>query len=161
MPELIDGRLIEREKGQRLDAIACRAAFLIGNHAARTQAGLVNGSRCGFRIFRDVPDKVRVVDASFTRSGRLPDGPAQDHATVVPDLVVEVVSAELKAGFLQAKIIDFLKAGVSLFWVIDPWTKIVEVNRQDGSARRLQVGDVLDGEDVLPGFHCEVAALFA
>ena len=50
------------------------------------------------------------------------------------------------------------------------WTGIVEEHlkfvdpaswSQWGEDRFLQVGDILDGEEVLPGFRCPVADLFA
>jgi Uma2 family endonuclease len=61
---------------------------------------------------------------------------------------------------LQKKLDDFLAAGVPLIWVVYPESQTVFVQRQNGSGHRLKVGDVLDGEDVLPGFRLEVAALF-
>jgi Uma2 family endonuclease len=161
MPELVGGRLIERTKGQRRDAIACLATFLIVNHASKTGAGLVNGSRCGFQVFEDEPEKVRVSDASFTRRERLPDGPAEGHARVAPDLIIEVPSSDDTADRLESKINDFLAAGVALLWVVYPESKTVQVHRRDGTIQRLQMGDFLDGENILPGFRCELAALFA
>jgi Uma2 family endonuclease len=44
--------------------------------------------------------------------------------------------------------------------VINPETRTVRVHRADGSYAWLNEGDILDGENVLPGFRCCVSELF-
>jgi Uma2 family endonuclease len=123
---------------------------------------LVIGARGSYQVFTDDPNKIRIPDVSFTRRDRVPkSGPAEGHGWIAPDLVVEFNSPNDSGDYVESKIKDFLAAGVPLIWVAYPQTKTVLVHRNDGTANRLQVGDVLDGEDVLPGFRCEVAALFA
>ncbi len=162
MPELIRGQLVEREPmGQKSDAVATQLLALIWNLVREKDLGLVNGSQGSYQIFPDDPKKVRIPDVSFTRKDRLPpDGPAEGHSRVTPDLVVEVVSPNDSATDLLEKIEDFLAAGVPLIWVANPETRTVQAIRRNGSAAWLRVGDTLDGEDVLPGFRCEVAKLF-
>lgn len=162
MPELVRGQLIERDPmGQKSDAIAACLLALIWSHVHQHRLGLVNGSQGSYQIFPNDPRKVRIPDVSFTRKERLPaDGPARGHSRVAPDLVVEVVSPNDSAKDLQEKIHDFLSAGVPLIWVVHPETRMVLVSRRDGSAQWLQAGDTLDGEEVLPGFRCEVGTLF-
>jgi Uma2 family endonuclease len=46
-------------------------------------------------------------------------------------------------------------------WVIDPVRRTVRVHRVDGSSLLLTEHDVLDGEDILPGFQVSIARLFA
>ena len=162
MPELVDGELLEREMGQKADSIALVIASLLYQFARVNQLGLVNGAQGSYQIFPDDPKKVRIPDVSFTRRERIPkDGPAGGHARVAPDLVVEVVSPNDLAEVLNLKINDFLAAGVPLIWICYPETRAVFIQRLDGSGRRLKTGDILEGEDVLPGFRCDVAALFA
>jgi Uma2 family endonuclease len=161
MPELVDGELLEREMGQEADSIAATCLILIGMFVREHRLGVINGAQGSYQIFSDQPKKVRIPDVSFTRRGRLPEGrPAQGHSKVAPDLVVEVVSPNDTAQSINKKIHDFLAAGVSLIWVVDPTTRSVMVLRQDGSARRIQDGDILEGEDVIPGFQVPVTALF-
>jgi Uma2 family endonuclease len=61
-------------------------------------------------------------------------------------------------------------AGVRLVWLVDPRAQTVEELRPDpdeprgGTHSRLlsaEVGDVLEAEDVLPGFRLSVADVFA
>jgi Uma2 family endonuclease len=121
--------------------------------------GSVNGAQGSYQIFPDDPRKVRIPDVSFIRAGQeaaVPDG----HSRVVPDLVVEVVSPNDSAEEVDAKIQDFLSAGVSLIWVVTPNTRTIRVIRGDGSGEFLRGNATLDGETVLPGFRLALADLF-
>ena len=162
MPELVDGELLEREMGQKSDSIAASLLIMIGVFVRDHDLGLVNGGQGSYQIFPDDPNKVRIPDVSFTRKGRLPkEGPAEGHGRVAPDLVVEVVSPNDTVTKLNKKINDFLAAGIPLIWIVFPETFTVQVHRRDGSGQLLRIGDMLNGEDVLPGFRCEVATIFA
>lgn len=160
MPELVDGEMVERHMGQKSDLIAARILILLGSCVFSHRLGWVNGAQGSYQIFPGDPAKVRIPDGSFTRLDRLPDGPVEGHGRVAPDLVFEVVSPNDVAEDLERKIVDFFAAGVRLIWVVHPGSQIIQVWRQDGSGRWFKDGDVLDGEDVLPGFRCEVAAIF-
>src|SRR4051812_9911311 len=93
MPELVDGRLLEREVGQKSDAIAATMLAILWVFVRENDLGLVNGSQGGYQIFPDDPGKVRIPDVSFTRRDRLsPSGPAEGHSRIAPDLVVEVTA---------------------------------------------------------------------
>jgi Uma2 family endonuclease len=52
------------------------------------------------------------------------------------------------------KVGEYLEAGVRLIWVIDPGKARAVVYRSLSDVRELADDDVLDGEDVLPGFRC-------
>jgi Uma2 family endonuclease len=162
MPELVDGELQEREMGQKSDAIAATCMILIGAYIRANDLGLVNGAQGSYQIFPDDPNKVRIPDVSFTRRDRVPPGgPAEGHGRVAPDLVIEVTSPNDSYTMVLAKVNDYLSAGVPLIWVLEPETKTVHVYRVNHTTSLLFPGETLDGEDVLPGFRCEVAALFA
>jgi len=161
MPELVDGELLEREVGQKSDSIALRIGRYVGNHVEAHNLGLVNGAQGSYQIFPEAPNKVRIPDVSFTRQDRLPAGaPVPGHGRVAPDLVVEVVSPNDTFFSVQSKVNDYLSVGIPLIWVIEPEARSVQVFRRDHTGVTLFVGDTLDGEDVLPGFRCEVAKLF-
>ena len=161
MPELVDGVLLERRMGQESDAIAALLIIVLGTYVRQHNLGLVNGGQGSYQVFPDDPNKVRIPDVSFTRAARLQGGrPAKGHARVAPDLVVEVTSPNDSIKKLDKKIKDFLDAGVSLIWIVYTESRTVMILHPDGTARRLQVGDFLEGEEVVPGFRLEVAALF-
>jgi Uma2 family endonuclease len=84
----------------------------------------------------------------------------QGHCRVAPDLVIEAVSPNDTAYEVEDKIAQWLGAGVRLVWVIYPETQRVQVHRADGTVTKLQSAEQLSGEDVIPGFQCQVAAVF-
>jgi len=69
-----------------------------------------------------------------------------------------VLSPSDREDEVQAKIHDWLRAGVRLLWYVDPATGITAVYRQDGGGI---VGpeEQLDGGDVLPGFSIRLRDL--
>ena len=79
----------------------------------------------------------------------------------MPDLVVEVISPNDLASELQAKLIDYSSAGVPWVLVVDPESRSVVSYPADGRRSILRVGDVIRGGEILPGFECPVADLFA
>lgn len=65
----------------------------------------------------------------------------------------------------MVKVGKLVEAGVPIVWVINPEKEVVEVYHAAqgyvaGPVRVLGVGDELDGDDVIPGFHMPVAQLF-
>jgi Uma2 family endonuclease len=77
------------------------------------------------------------------------------------DMGVEVISPEVKYGYLERKIRDYFEAGVRLLWIVDPAMQTVTVHRSPVDLHVLTTADTLSGEDGLPGFSCPVAELFA
>ncbi len=160
--EWINGQLRERPPmGAKANRVATILVSLLNSFATAHRLGLVFSQECGYQIFKGEPKKVRKPDASFIPRGRLPnDRPPSGHVQVPPDLVGEVVSPNDEAEEVEARVDDYLRAGVKLLWVLYPTTHSVWVVRADGSAARLTEGKELSGEDVVPGFSCRVEELF-
>lgn len=159
--ELVRGKLIVREPpGYQHGVVALKIARLIANHVHDHNLGVAVAAGTGFRLFTE-PDTVRAADAAFISHGRAPDPPPQQgYAALPPDLAVEVVSPNDRAGEVQAKVGDWLTAGSLLVWVIDPVRRRAVVYRADGSVALLFEHDALDGEDVLPGLGCSLPELW-
>jgi Uma2 family endonuclease len=108
------------------------------------------------------PDSVRGPDVSYWSFDRLPaDANPEVYAEVAADLCVEVRSPSNTAKGLREKAAEYLKAGVRMVWVEDPEDRCVTVFRKRGRGVTLWDEEVLEGEDVLPGFACPVSKLFA
>ena len=104
---------------------------------------------------------MRFADGSFIRRGRLPeDRPPQGHCPRAPALIIEAVSPHDTASALAAKIAHWLSADVQRVWVLYPETHRLQVHRADGTVTKLQVDDQLSGEEVIPGFQYQGAAVF-
>ena len=112
-------------------------------------------------ILRRNPDRVYAPDAAFIARRSLPVRTSPEgYLETIPELVVEVRSKNDGVAAIRAKADLYLKAGVTLVWVIDPNRKTVGIYRKKQKARELRVGDTLKAEGVIPGFRVAVAELF-
>ena len=118
------------------------------------------GANTGFFLSRE-PETVVAPDAAVVRADRLPPRSERTgYLDLVPDLVVEVVSPSDSQPEIDAKVGLYLAAGARLVWVAYPRPRSVRVHRPGREPVELSEGDVLDGEDVLPGFRLPVADAF-
>ena len=157
--ELVRGVLVAREPpGFVHGDVAMRLAVRLANHADRQSLGRVLAAETGFQL-QSNPDTVRAADVAFLSTERVPDPRPEGYPAMAPDLVVEVLSPRDRAGEVLAKVGDWLEAGAQLVWVIDPRRRLARVYRQDGTESVISDGESLDGEAVVPGFSCPLAAI--
>ena len=142
----------------RHGVVTNNAGRLIGNFVEDHGLGLVY-NQSGFILARH-PDILLEPDVAFVQRAHV-TADADAYLAVAPDLVVEVVSPSQTGPSIEEKTALYLAAGVRLIWVVDPARRSVRVQRADGSEAILSEQDVIDGEDVLPGFRLPVARLFA
>ena len=158
--ELADGELVRMSPSFLPEARVVRTILLLlGTFVLQHRLGEVFGPDLGYEL---TPHRVRAPDVSFVSAAKLAAyGNPQAFAKVVPALAVEVVSPEVKYGYLQRKIRDYFEAGVRLLWIVDPEMQTVTAHRSPVDLRVLTAADALSGEDVIPGFSCSIAELFA
>ena len=156
--ELVRGRVVrEPRPSVRHGAVQAELASLLISHVRESDAGTVL-TESGVILFRD-PDTVRGPDVAFYARDRLPDPLPDGFAETAPDLVAEILSPHDTATGLQARIRDYLGAGVRLIWVLDPQGGTVTVYRSPNDIRLLSGDEILEGEEVLPGFRVGVGEL--
>ena len=122
--------------------------------------GVVVGGDSGFILARN-PDTLRGPDVAFILRERFEAQP--DHSKVFsgpPDLAVEVLSKSNTSQAMHAKVADYLAAGTRLVWLVDTEHERVEVYRTLLTPRTVRRGEVLSGEDVIPGFEVGVDEIF-
>lgn len=159
--ELVDGELVEVPVSTYSSLVAGRTLTRLTNHCEAKNLGPVFPCDSYYQCFADRPRHARKPDVSFVRRERLPeDWQTDGYFTIPPDLAVEVVSPNDRAYEVEEKIQEYLDAGVILIWIIYPKERVVTVYRTDGSTTRLKETDMLDGEQVIPGFSCRVGELF-
>lgn len=158
--ELVRGELIVREPaGFRHGDVAARLLIAVGTFVESRSLGRVFTAETGFRL-RTNPDTVRAPDVAFVRHDRLPEPPPRGYAAIAPDLVIEVLSPDDRPGEVLSKVGDWLEAGTTLVWVVDPDGRTARVYRADGGQDLLTDHDRLDGEVVLPEFQYELRRAF-
>jgi Uma2 family endonuclease len=159
--ELVDGRPVEKHTGAKSDRIALRLGGKLDQFCTANGLGYAFGAQTGYRCFPTRPRLVRKPDASVVLRGRFADEQLPEgDISIAPDIAVESVSPNDTYEEVEAKVGEYLGAGVRIVWVISPDTKTVLIRRPDKSAATLDATDVLSGENVIPGFTCPVADLF-
>ena len=160
--ELVKGKVYEMAPaGGRHGYSAMNTGIILGGHVRANGLGRVFAAETGFILRRD-PDTVRAPDVAFIAQSRLSvDEIPDSFIELVPDLVVEVVSPGDTRREVREKVEDWLRAGVRLVWVLYPITRTATEYRSMDEVVHLTENDTLNGEDVVPGFTCRVAELFA
>ena len=160
--ELVRGELRKMTPaGWRHAEVAGRLHALLGRHILERNVGKIYGADPGFLVARD-PDTVRAPDIAFIRNDHLPVTPPQDaYWPGPPDLAVEVVSPGDTVKEIDDKVQAWLDAGAMMVWVVSPSWHTVTIYRSATRIALLTENDELRGEDVVPGFSCRVAEIFA
>jgi Uma2 family endonuclease len=162
---LIRGQLRERPMTVRNrwhSRILIRVAKFLDNwlDAQPEPRGAVLGGEAGCRLRRD-PDTVVGIDVVYVS----PEVAARrsDETTLidgVPVLAVEILSPNDTQDVIHEKVRDYLEAGVSLVWVIDPQDQSVRIYQAGKKPEFVNTDQELSGEPYLPGFRVPMAQLF-
>jgi Uma2 family endonuclease len=129
-------------------------------HVEDHDLGEVITVETGFRLTTD-PDTVRCPDVGYISNEHLAAvGDVTGYFPGAPDLVVEVISPNDRYSEVAEKVTEWLQHGARLVFVADPRPKTVAMHRPGQPTRTLGMDDVLDGEDVVPGWTLAVRDLF-
>ena len=150
--ELVDGEIRMSPAGTRHGLMSLKLASRLLAYVEQQGLGHVLDSRTGFRM---PGGNVRCPDVGFVARGRFEgDKVPEGFSAVPPDLAVEVVSPDDRPRYVFDKIGEYLGAGVRLVWVVDAAGRVATVYRSLTNVRRLEQHEMLEGEDVVPGFRC-------
>lgn len=158
--ELVDGILVEKPVGWLESRLATVLAGEIHAYLKRRNLGVVNCGGDGYlKLKRRL---IRVPDVSFVSWDRLPDrkSPKEPCPELIADLVVEVLSRGNTRREMARKRADFFARDTKLFWIVDPRKFTVTVYRSETEFRTLTAKDIVEGEDVLPGFRLSIQSWF-
>jgi Uma2 family endonuclease len=141
--------------------VAFQVLRRLGDYAEAHGLGVVLPAECGLQIWPEHPRRYRKPDGSFISAGRLPgDRVPRVHVRVPPELVIESVSPHDTGEAIEAKVLAYLSAGVRVVWVLYPIARAVHIYRHDGTTTALGADDLLDGEDIVPGFEVRLSDVF-
>lgn len=157
--ELEEGKLVTvTPPGGEHGEIVVELATLLQAHCKAHQLGKVV-VESGFYLSRS-PDTVRAPDISFYSLARLGSRSPTGYFEIAPDLAVEVISPHDSGEETEARVRQFLAAGVGEVWIIYPRSQTIHRYRHDGRALVLSSQDALLGEDLVPKFYCRLSDIF-
>lgn len=159
--EVVDGQIVAKTMGAREIEIGSILAQALGSFARPNRLGRAITEMI-FRIdpaknLQRRPDTAFISDQRWPFRRRVPDAPVWD---LVPDLAIEVISPTNSANAVHDKMHEYFEAGVRQVWVVYTKRSEVYVYSSPKLIQVLQLGDELDGGDLLPGFRLPLAALF-
>ena len=164
--ELVRGVLIKKmPTGDPHGMVVVLTAHYMTQYALSSGHGQTRSGETGYILDRD-PDTVRAPDVAWYSPDNIPPPGTRGFPDVVPDLVVEVKSPSNSNSEMAAKSRMWLWRkdgpgyGAKMALVLDPQTETVIKYKPDSTPTILTTDDVLDGDDVLPGFSCLVRRFF-
>ncbi|MBA4063852.1 MAG: Uma2 family endonuclease [Isosphaera sp.] len=160
--EWVENTLVEKHMGQRESWVNFIIMGELYMFASTRDLGMFLGPDGVMKI---LPGLGRAPDVSFLSWKSLPGGkppPRSDKVpAVVPDLVVEVLSASDTPREMARKRDEYFRAGVKLVWEIDPESRSANVFTGPNQVAPVPADGTLDGGDLLPGFTLSLAEVFA
>ena len=162
LTELIRGRITRMNLPKPLHGLVCfKAALKIGGFIEANKLGWVFANDSGVITERE-PDSVRGPDLAYCSYQRLPKSarPQREYLDVAPELVVEVRSPDDRWPALQAKVAEYLAAGVLVVCVLDAVAEFAVIYTPDAAPRQFSGDDVVEFSNVLPGFSVHVREFF-
>jgi Uma2 family endonuclease len=142
--------------------LAAKVSYRLSKHVEQTGLTGTVCYDCGFVLgLPHDPERMRGPDVSYIAREKIA-AHADPHRLLrcVPDLAIEIDLTSAKKPGGQQRILDYVEAGVPLVWVIDPRSRSAIAYRADGSARLVRENEVLDAEEIVPGFRLPLAELF-
>ena len=151
--ELIRGELTAiAPTGESHGSSVFDIGFHIGAYVKKNRLGRCFGAETGFLVGRN-PDSLLAPDWAYVKTNRLPFEASPKFSQIVPDAVLEVRSPSDRPRNVQAKMEQWVEAGVGIAWEYDPSTKTMTVYRPGTQTVEIGLVGIVCGEDVIPGFE--------
>ncbi len=114
-------------------------------------------------ILQSEPRLERRPDVAFVLKQRLQGKRPRFRGAfdLVPNLAVEVLSPTNQCVDMDAKVLDYLDAGVQQVWVLHPETRRMYVHTSRSAVRVIGEQDLIEAADLLPGFSVRLGDVFA
>ncbi len=159
--ELVKGELVKMAPaGSEHGKLAMRVGWRLAQHVESQNLGNVYAAETGFQLASN-PDTVRAPDVAFVRQERVAEaGEVRGFWPGAPDLAVEVVSPGDTYAEVEDKVLDWLDAGTLMVAVVNPRQRTVTIYRSRADIVILTRDDLLDGNNVVPGWILPIRELF-
>ncbi|HEV7226631.1 MAG TPA: Uma2 family endonuclease [Pirellulales bacterium] len=159
--ELDNGRIVAMSPpGHIHGKVEVKIAYALVEAGEKQGHGEVSGGETGVLLWRN-PDRVVGADVVFLRAAALPARLTKEgYLETIPDLVVEVVSKNDTAPYVQRKVDDYLTAGVRVVWVADPDSRILTEHRRDAKPRVYAENETAAVPELIPGLQLSLKDVF-
>lgn len=158
--DLVRGEVVGMSRpGKRHGVVCANLSWIFSDFARRRKKGYPCSNDTGLVVETD-PDTVRGPDLCFFEDaahfGELETG----FGRTPPLLAIEVLSPNDTYNKVMEKVMDQLKFGTRLVWVVDPEDRSVAVHQSGRDPHIVHSDEEITGEDVLSDFRCKVSDFF-
>lgn len=157
--ELVQGEIVVMTRSGGVHGVVCLNVGFILESWSRQRDGYQVVSNDTGVITEKEPDTVRGPDVFVVRRDRLPGGIPRGNFPIPPEVCIEVNSPHDRWSDIIEKVGEYLTAGVSEVWVIDPELRQLHVYGADSEPQKLSETQSLRS-DALPEFRAEVSEFF-
>ncbi len=127
--ESVRGKVIELPPPNKPHGFVCiNVGRILGNFTFELGKSYLTSNDSGVVLERD-PDTVPAPDVAFYEDASTFSELHPKYGEVPPRLAIEVLSPSDRLGKVMRKIMDYLRNGVELVWLLDPETRNVTVHR--------------------------------
>lgn len=157
--ELVDGQLVEKHMGVEASEVATVLTELLSAFNRKNKVGHVY-TETTIMCFPKYPDRIRRPDICLVKAGRFPNKRSpKGHILIAPDLAIEIVSPHDSYYEVEAKASEYLEAGITEVWLINPDLKRLTVKKQGEGDIVVSKGSVFYSK-LLSGFSLPLNELF-
>jgi Uma2 family endonuclease len=157
--ELLDGEIVMSPGWAEHGRLIMRFATLFGLYVYQHKLGEVFDGQTGFRM---KSGDLLSPDVSLVSNQRLVGlSTFEQFFNGAPDLPIEFVSAGERKKRVERKVQLYFENGARLVWLMEMRRRQVRVYHAATDPKILTAPEMLDGEDVVPGFTIPVADIFA
>jgi Uma2 family endonuclease len=155
--ELIYGEIVEKVPTEEHGVLAGRLTGELYVYLKQTPI-----ARLAVEPRHRMPDddhNARLPDVAVTLNERALPVVKKGAVPQMPDLCIEIQSPDDTPLSMREKALYYLKNGSKLVWLLFTRKQQIEVHTAD-AVKTLDIDDVLDGGEVLPGFSLPVREIF-
>jgi len=132
----------------------------LGNWSDADGTGVAFDSSTGFKLPNGADRSPDAAWITLERWNALTPEQQEQFPPICPDFVVELMSPSDQLSTVQAKMREYRDNGARLGWLLNRGDRQVEIYRPNQPVEVLQSPTELSGEDVLPGFVLQLAAIW-
>jgi len=157
--ELIDDTLVRKPMGSKESRFAVLLISLIYPFVKECNLGLFYGESS---LYEFEPGVILSPDLSLVPWDRVPNRQEPDAAimTIMPNLVIEVLSQSNTAAEMRRKRVIYFKGGVERVWEVDIEVRTLTAYHTADEYETYTRNDIVPGEPMMPGFELSLTELF-